>query len=154
PAWLSGRAFAPAPSLLVTLSPCPLVPLSLIRALRFLTALPLGKPVADPDQIGASQVYFPIVGLLIGALAIALDAGLRAFLPALPAAALLLLALTLLSGGLHLDGLIDTCDGVFHHSDTKRRLEILRDPRTGAYGAIGLGLNLLLQLTLIAALPP
>jgi adenosylcobinamide-GDP ribazoletransferase len=126
----------------------------LIYALRFLTILPLGRRVADPDRIGASQPYFPVVGLLIGALALSLDAGLRAFMPPLPAAAFLLLALTLVTGGLHLDGLMDTCDGVFHPSDAKRRLEILRDPRTGAFGAIGLGLDLLLQLTLFAAMPP
>jgi adenosylcobinamide-GDP ribazoletransferase len=91
--------------------------------------------------------------LLLGALAAALDLGLRLAMPAPLAAALLLVALTLVTGGLHLDGLMDTCDGVFNHSTPERRLEILGDARVGAYGAIGLALDLLLKYALLLSLP-
>jgi adenosylcobinamide-GDP ribazoletransferase len=67
----------------------------------------------------------------------------------------LVLALwVVLTGGLHLDGLADCCDGMLNSSPSERRLDIMRDARLGAFGGIGLVLYLLVKLAAIASLPP
>jgi adenosylcobinamide-GDP ribazoletransferase len=70
------------------------------------------------------------------------------------AAALLVALWAILTGGLHLDGLADCCDGLMAPVPPARRLEILRDPRLGAFGGIGLALHLLLKTLAVATLPP
>lgn len=50
----------------------------------------------------------------------------------------LVLALLGLTGALHADGLMDTCDAVFSHATPERRMEIMRDPHVGAFGVVGL----------------
>jgi adenosylcobinamide-GDP ribazoletransferase len=58
-----------------------------------------------------------------------------------------------LTGGLHLDGLADCCDGLLAATSRERRLEIMRDPRTGAFAVVGVVLFLLLKVMALAALP-
>ncbi len=71
-------------------------------------------------------------------------------LSAFVVAALLVALLALLTGFLHLDGLIDTCDAVFAHRTREQRLVIARDPRAGAFGVVGVVLLLLLKTLLLA----
>jgi len=59
-----------------------------------------------------------------------------------------------LTGGLHLDGLADCCDGLLASTSVERRLEIMKDPRLGAFGGIGLILVLLLKAAALATLTP
>ena len=66
---------------------------------------------------------------------------------------LLVVALLALTGGLHADGLMDTCDAVFAHATPERRLDIMRDPRVGSFGVIGLASVLLLKVAAVEALP-
>lgn len=61
--------------------------------------------------------------------------------------AIVVVLLLALSGGLHADGLIDTCDAVFGHATPERRLEIMRDPRVGAFGVIGFVSVFVLKVT-------
>jgi adenosylcobinamide-GDP ribazoletransferase len=61
--------------------------------------------------------------------------------------------LLLLSGGLHADGLMDTCDAVFCHATPARRLEIMRDPHVGAFGVIGAVCVIVLKVAAVDALP-
>ena len=58
-----------------------------------------------------------------------------------------------ISGGLHADGLMDTCDAVFGHASPERRLEIMRDPRAGAFGVAGLVSVIALKIAALASLP-
>jgi adenosylcobinamide-GDP ribazoletransferase len=67
--------------------------------------------------------------------------------------ALVVLAWVVVTGGLHLDGLADCCDGLLATTSIERRLEIMRDPRLGSFGALGLILTLLLK-TLAAGTAP
>jgi adenosylcobinamide-GDP ribazoletransferase len=67
-------------------------------------------------------------------------------------AVLLLAANALATGGLHLDGLMDTADGVFGGRTVERRLEIMRDSRIGAFGALAGGLTLLGQYACLSEL--
>lgn len=123
-------------------------------ALGFLTTLP-ARPVAyAPDGLGKAAAWFPVVGLLIGALLAAVH-GLALWLlgPAL-AAVLVVLASAVLTGALHLDGLADCCDGLLAPVSRERRLEILRDPRVGSFGVVGLVLALLTKAAAVYALPP
>ena len=67
---------------------------------------------------------------------------------------LLLVLLALLTGGLHLDGFMDTCDGLFSLRAPEERLAIFRDSRVGSFGVVGAATLLLLQWTALGALPP
>jgi len=59
-----------------------------------------------------------------------------------------------LTGGLHLDGLADCCDGLLASTTVERRLEIMKDPRLGAFGGVGLVLILLLKAAALSSLTP
>lgn len=135
-------------------------------ALGFLTVLPVPGRSADPRDLGSSLLWFPVVGLLLGLIVAVFDGLLIAVLevaglgsartgsyPALAAAALDLALLAALTGGLHLDGVADTFDGLFHPSGRDRRLAIMRDSRSGPHGVAALVLVLLLQAGALAALP-
>jgi adenosylcobinamide-GDP ribazoletransferase len=104
-----------------------------------------------PREQGASIVWYPAVGYGLGGLLALCDAGLRrTALTPLAIAVVLVTALAVLTGFLHLDGLIDTCDAVFAHRPPAERLTIARDPRAGAFGVVGVTLVLLLKTALLA----
>lgn len=119
-------------------------------ALAFLTRLPVPPP-PDPDLSRAAW-SFPLVGLLVGGAAAATRAGADQVLPPLPATLLAIAVAVLLTGALHEDGLADVADAAGAHTSRERRLEILKDPRVGAFGATALILALALTATSIAAL--
>lgn len=98
--------------------------------------------------------YFSLVGLLLGLLLSILTLLLDLFLPHLAIAAVLVVALVLLTGGLHLDGLMDSCDGLFGGRTPERRLEIMRDSRVGSFGVLGGTCVLLLKFAFFASLEP
>ena len=132
----------------------PARPLASCRAaLGFLTVLPVAP--RDPAAgLACARAWFPAVGLLLGAMLAALDAGLRALhLPPLLAGALLVAALTALTRGLHLDGFMDSCDALLGGYDRERRLHILRDPHVGAFAVAGVACLLLVKFAALAALP-
>lgn len=113
-------------------------------ALEFLTPLRLRPVQQHEDRAFADAVaWYPAIGLLIGLGLLALDRGLSELLPAAPTAALLVAALALVSGGLHLDGVADTADGMAVQGDRMRRLEVMRDGTTGPAGVMALVLVLL-----------
>ena len=127
----------------------------LIAALQFLTICPFVSRVAcDERDIGRSTPWFPLVGLLIGALVAVLDLGLRAFFPLPLASVIDVIALIAASGGLHTDGLADTADGFLSSRPRERILEIMRDSRTGAMGVVALICVFALKVTALAAVPP
>jgi adenosylcobinamide-GDP ribazoletransferase len=105
-------------------------------------------------RLDAALVWFPIVGLLLGGLLALLDVGLSWLqVPSLLGSALIVVALLALTGALHADGLMDTCDAVFAHATPERRLEIMRDPRVGAFGVVGLVSAIVLKVAALDALP-
>ncbi|MGI8856026.1 MAG: adenosylcobinamide-GDP ribazoletransferase [Thermomicrobiales bacterium] len=126
--------------------------MALLVALTLLTLVrvPLPRATTARDH-GAAVAWYPAVGYLLGGALALLDLGLRhTRLSAFVIAALLVAALALLTGFLHLDGLIDTCDAVFVQRTRAERLRIARDPRAGAFGAIGVMLLLSLKVALLA----
>jgi adenosylcobinamide-GDP ribazoletransferase len=119
-------------------------------ALAFLTRLPVPPP-RDPN-LNRAAPFFPLVGLLVGGLAAAIRAASDQVLPPLPATLLAITAAILVTGGLHEDGLADVADALGAHTTRERRLEILKDPRVGAFGALALILAIGLTTTSVAAL--
>lgn len=126
----------------------------LLAAIGFLTRLPVPVRVFDDaDAQARSLAWYPLVGLLIGALLAALAWMLRD-VPPLLAAALLLVAWVTLTGALHLDGLADSADAwVGGLGDRARTLEIMKDPRSGPAGVVAVALLLLLKFAALASLP-
>jgi adenosylcobinamide-GDP ribazoletransferase len=124
---------------------------SLLVALGFLTVLPVGGRAADKDSAWRwATAWFPVVGLLIGAV---LYAVMGLPVPAVPRAALVLALWVGLSGGLHEDGWADCFDAAFAPTSRARRLEILKDPHIGAHGASGLAILLLLRFAGLTSVP-
>jgi adenosylcobinamide-GDP ribazoletransferase len=115
-------------------------------ALQFLTIFP--TPVrreVSIDTSGQSLPYFPLIGLILGAILLGLYYGLSLILPPAVVMALLIIALVILTGAHHIDGLIDTCDGVFAGKSKKERLAIMSDTKVGAFGTVSVVLLLLLK---------
>ncbi len=127
---------------------------SLFAAIGFLTVLPSprGRELRDDDW-GRSVGWYPLVGLLLGAILAGLDWLLRRAWPEGLASVLLLAAWVALTGALHLDGFVDCCDGLLAPVSPERRLEILRDVHVGAFGLVGAVLLLMVKAAALAALP-
>lgn len=125
---------------------------SVAAAFQFLTIMP---PVVQrlflPSEIGRAVAYFPLVGLAIGGFLAGLYWLLALVFPPAVVAGLILAIWVLLTGALHLDGFLDTCDGLFGGFTSEARLRILRDERVGAYAVAGGVLLLLLKYATLAA---
>ena len=127
---------------------------AMLAALQFLTILPLPRDLdLGTRALGQGVWFFPVVGLLIGVAVAALDFGLGQILPQLPASALVVIALLLVSGGLHVDGLADTADGFFSSRPKERILEIMHDSRSGPMAVAAVVCVLSLKLSALASLP-
>lgn len=118
---------------------------------QFMTRLPIpGKPKYDADEMGKSFKFFPIIGLVIGIILYVAYSGLSMYIDNKYALALLVVLLeVVLTGGLHLDGLADTFDGIFSYRSKHRMLEIMRDSRLGTNGALALIIYFLLKVFLL-----
>ena len=127
--------------------------MSLLAAIAFLTILPLpARSRAEPRHLSRSVRWYPLVGFGLGLFLAGFD-GLAGLALAGPVRdALAILALLVLSGALHLDGLMDTCDGVFASVTPDRRLEIMRDSHVGSFGVAAAGLALLGKYAALASL--
>jgi len=126
----------------------------LLAAMRFLTIVPIpGMWGTAEDDLARSVPWFPVVGLLLGALAAALAGSASRFAPPMLVAALLVVVLLSFSGCLHLDGLADTADGFLSSRPREQTLEIMRDSRTGAMGVAAIVCLLLVKFASLASLP-
>jgi adenosylcobinamide-GDP ribazoletransferase len=126
----------------------------LLTAFQYFTRIPMPRWVGhDGAQLSGTLRYFPFVGIVVGTIAAAcVWACAKAFSPTL--AVLLSTAVTVvLTGAFHEDGLADTADGLGGGHTRERALEIMKDSRIGAFGALALILALSIKVTALAALP-
>jgi len=127
-------------------------------AVRFLSLLPVpgSTQLLDKDEYAPHVLvgceYYPVVGLLLALLLWLLTLILTPLVPQLVLAALLVAALVILTGGLHLDGLMDSCDGLFGGNTRERKLEIMRDSRVGSFGVLAGICILLLKFALFTSI--
>lgn len=127
---------------------------SLVAALGFLTVVPLPERwYGTESDLGRSPIWFPLVGVMIGAAVALFDFALGLFLPTTVVSTFSVLALMAASGGLHMDGLADTADGFFSSRGRERMLEIMRDSRSGPMGVMAICALLLLKTVTLAAVP-
>ena len=108
-------------------------------ALQFLTIFPVQlKEMPSKQQNGQSLLFYPLIGLIIGAILFAIATLLHA-LPVILLSSLILVVWIWLKGGLHLDGLADTAAAwVGGFGDKERTLKIMKDPSCGPIGVLSL----------------
>ncbi|MDP3230159.1 MAG: adenosylcobinamide-GDP ribazoletransferase [Acidovorax sp.] len=133
-----------------------------LLAVQFFTRIPVTGRLAawvgySPAMLRASAAHFPGIGWLAALLAVGVYAALhRALAPnlmaPLVAAVFCTIATVLMTGGFHEDGLADVADGLGGSYDRERALDIMKDSRVGAFGAMALVLALLAKVSLLALL--
>ncbi|PQQ38048.1 adenosylcobinamide-GDP ribazoletransferase [Photorhabdus laumondii] len=126
-----------------------------LATLQFMTRIPVPSrwtQGVEIDQYVRGIASFPLVGLIVGVLASAVFTLLAPWSGAPLAALAYVLAQALLTGALHLDGLADTCDGVFSARKRERMLEIMRDSRLGTNGGLALILLILAKVLVVSEL--
>ena len=127
---------------------------SLLSAVNFLTTIPIhSRAEYHPQDLGKAAGWFSWVGALIGLLTAAAYYGLQLVLPRLLAAALAVVVWIVLTGGLHLDGVADCCDGLFCSAPPERRLKIMKDPHHGTFAGLGVTLTIMLKVIALYSLP-
>ncbi|MDT8316697.1 MAG: adenosylcobinamide-GDP ribazoletransferase [bacterium] len=110
-----------------------------ITALGFLTLFPFpARSDFDAKDLGRSMALFPLVGLLLGGILFFINYALSPYLPDRLVNIIIIASLVLLTGGLHLDGFMDTLDGIGGGNNREKILKIMRDSRVGAFGAMGI----------------
>jgi adenosylcobinamide-GDP ribazoletransferase len=123
-------------------------------ALQFLTRLPSPtRQTPITQEFAASTRWFPLVGGLLGLIVGLIDLGLSWFTAPEIRAAIGVLLLAVLTGALHLDGLMDACDGLLAITTPERRLEIMRDSHVGSFAIVGATTLLLAKYASFLALP-
>ena len=133
-----------------------------LLAVQFFTRIPVTGRLAQwvgysPAMLRASSAHFPGVGWLVAAVAAGTFAALHQALGAGPvtpfvAAVFCTIATVVVTGGFHEDGLADVADGLGGSAERERALDIMKDSRIGAFGAMALVLALLAKLGLLALL--
>ena len=125
-----------------------------IAAVQFLTIVPLSKDFRTTDEtLGNSMAYFPLVGFLIGILLFIYSEVMALFLPIQVGCILIIALLIILTGAIHLDGFVDTLDGLAGGRGKERMLEIMKDSRIGAIGVIGVIVLLLVKYVSLINIP-
>ncbi|MFD1360078.1 adenosylcobinamide-GDP ribazoletransferase [Lentibacillus salinarum] len=109
--------------------------------LQFFTSIPIKSDFRmDRYDLSYALRTFPLLGLVQGAIYASILFVLMSYTPfsEVIIALCFWLVLILLSGGIHLDGLIDTGDAYFSYQNPEKRLEIMQDPRVGAFGVLSI----------------
>lgn len=122
-----------------------------ILMLQFLTAIPLPVTLeADNEEFGKGLILAPVVGAVLGGLLAAAGWLLGFIFPLYIICVFIIVLYMLLTGGLHLDGLGDTFDGLFSNRSKERMLEIMRDSRVGTNAVLAISCVLLLNVVLLS----
>ena len=123
-----------------------------LLALQFLTIAPIKFRRVNEKDVARSVAYFPLAGLTLGIIL----AGIYTLLlwlrlPYISIDAILVVSLTVLTSGLHLDGLADTSDALLSRKNKEESLRVMRDPHVGVMGVLGIVSVLLLKISFLHA---
>lgn len=122
----------------------------LFLLMSFMTRLYVPKVEYDELKLGKSMKYFPIVGFIIGILLYFTASLFLKFTYSLNLTIIFVILLEIvLTGGIHLDGLADTFDGIFSYRSKQKMLEIMKDSRIGTNGVLALIMYFLLKFVLL-----
>ncbi len=124
-----------------------------VMAIQSLTRIHIRQLAWDEVNHGRSTAFFSTVGLLIGGILWAVAEIASNFYPPTIVAILLITTEIIITGGMHFDGFMDSMDGLFSGRSRERMLEIMRDSRVGAYGAMSAIILILLKYNLLLELP-
>lgn len=126
----------------------------LLLAVQFLTTLPLPNLAnVSEEEIRGSSMFFPVVGFLLGVLLWTMKLVLGMVLPNLVSTSIALILFTILTGALHLDGLMDVADAIGSRKPREQALEIMKDSRVGAMGVAAAVMVYTGKLVVLNALP-
>jgi adenosylcobinamide-GDP ribazoletransferase len=128
---------------------------SFLVAVQFMTRLPVSRGIRySPDALAKSAIFFPAIGLLVGAVGAALYLLLSPYASRGVVVVLILVYLVTVTGGLHEDALGDAADGFGGGWEKDRVLAIMRDSRVGSFGTIAITLGLLARFVFLTNLEP
>jgi adenosylcobinamide-GDP ribazoletransferase len=128
---------------------------SFLVAIQFMTRLPVPRAIKySPDALAKSAVFFPAIGLLIGAGGGALYWLFSPHVSRDIVVLVILVYLVTITGGLHEDALGDAADGFGGAREKDRILLIMRDSRIGSFGTVAITLSLLARFVLLTNLAP
>ena len=124
-----------------------------LLAVQFITTIPVKKELNYKEKaIANSMLFYPMIGSLLGLILVGTDYLAQLYLPASVTNSLLIILLSIITGGIHLDGLMDSSDGIFSGQKRDKILVIMRDSRVGAFGVLVVVLILILKFSLFLEL--
>ena len=126
----------------------------LLLAFQFMTRIPISGLPREPRALARAAKFFPVVGLAVGLIGVAIYRALVARMQPQLVALVLLVYLVLITGALHEDGLADAADGFGGGWTKEKILMIMRDSRIGSFGAVAVTLSLLSRFILISNTSP
>lgn len=128
---------------------------SLIITIQFLTRIPINKNLdVNVNDFAKGIIYFPIIGLIIGGFNLIFYYGAYSIFHVNASILALLYVITniIITGGLHIDGIADTCDAIFSGRSKDRMLEIMKDSYLGTFGALAIVIDCLAKFVLVSEL--
>lgn len=125
-----------------------------LLAFQFMTRIPISGLPHEPNGLARAAKFFPVVGLAIGLIAVAIQRALAFRLQPQVLTLVLLIYLVLITGALHEDGLADAADGFGAGWTKEKILLIMRDSRIGSFGGVAVTLSLLTRFILISNTSP
>ena len=120
-----------------------------ISILQFMTRIPINIDTGFDEEFHKTITYFPLVGLVLGVLIYSIGLVSGIFFDSFITSIIVTLALVILTGGLHIDGLGDTFDAIYSYRDKERMLEIMKDSRLGTNSLLAIMFLILLKIGFI-----
>ena len=120
-----------------------------IGILQFLTRIPIRVDIGFDDEFHKTMYYFPLVGFVLGILYFIIGLVSSLVFDSYITSVNILISTVVLTGGLHLDGVGDTFDGIYSYRDKERILEIMKDSRLGTNAMLSILFLILIKLGLI-----
>lgn len=120
-----------------------------ISILQFMTRIPINIDTGFDEEFHKTITYFPLVGLVLGVLIYIIGLVSGMFFDSFITSIIVTLALVILTGGLHIDGLGDTFDAIYSYRDKERMLEIMKDSRLGTNSLLAIMFLILLKIGFI-----